>query len=292
MNKIRALRGATGSLLVAVLALAAPPPVHATEAVARLVESLTVDATDSDGTWTVNPLLAGKQYELQVAGTYTYGQGDSAADAECSQLKPDEAWNRNRYVAMTSYEDLLDMYLDNGAVDWQPSEADSLGCNSFNHTYTFRFVMPETRNIRLYLRDVEGSYYENAGSLVVRINQIEGEATAPPSTPSPAAPPAARAEPAPAPAGSALAPLPPRAQPAPLVYQSPAPPPPAAGRDELALSGLPTVPLPVEIPGPRSAADELVLLLAVAALTAVSSALAGRLRQGAVPRRTVRLISR
>lgn len=288
MNKIRALQGATGSLLVAVLALAGTPPVHAGQAVARLVESLSVDAADSDGAWTANPLLAGKQYELQVAGTYTYGQGDSAADAECSQLKPDEGWQRNRYVAMTSYEDLLDLYLDNGAVDWQPTEADSLGCNSFNHTYTFRFVMPETRNIRLYLRDIEGSYYENAGRVVVRVNEIEGEATAPSPAPAPSLPPAAGAAPAPAPAGAALAPSPPPAQPAPLVYRSPSPPA-TSGRDQLALSGLPIVPLPLEMPGPRSAAEELAMLAAVAALTAVTSALAGRLRRGAVPRRTVRL---
>lgn len=172
-----------------------------------VIETIVVDANDADGTWSSEPLTQGLVYELQVAGTFTYGQGDSRADAECSQLLPDETWQPNRYAAMSSYRDILDLYLDNDPVDWQGTETDALGCNSFNHTYVYKFTMPETRHIRLLVRDLDGSYHENSGGLNVRLRQLDAQAA------SPAAPAPAPAE---APTGpNAAPPAPPASGPAP-----------------------------------------------------------------------------
>jgi hypothetical protein len=265
--------------------------VRAQQGVGHYLESLAVDATDPDGTWSVHPLVGGNQYQLQVAGTFTYGQGDSAADAECSQLKPDPGWQPNRYVAMTSYEDLLDLYLDSSAVNWSAEDADALGCNTFNHTYSYRFVMPETRNIRLYIRDIDGSYYENSGALVVRIEQIEGDApTAPPAA---SQPPAAGAAPATAPVGAALAPVRPPAPGHNPASSAPSPaqvPEAVTAGDEVAMgsSGItPVVPLPVSLPDPPPPGRELATLLAVAAWGAVLSNVARRVRIVVLPRRSV-----
>lgn len=175
--------------------------------VPTVIESIVVDANDADGTWSSEPLSQGLIYELQVAGTFTYGQGDSRADAECSQLLPDETWQPNRYAAMSSYRDILDLYLDNDPVDWQGTETDALGCNSFNHTYVYKFTMPETRHIRLLVRDLDGSYHENSGGLNVRLRRLDAQAE------SPAAPAPAPAE---APTGpNASPPAPPVSRPAP-----------------------------------------------------------------------------
>jgi len=165
-----------------------------TAPVPTVIESIVVDANDSDGTWSSEPLTQGLLYELQVAGSFTYGQGDSRADAECSQLLPDETWQPNRYAAMSNYRDILDLYLDNDPVDWQPTDADALGCNSFNHTYVFKFTMPETRHIRLFVRDLDGSYQENSGGLNVRLRQLDAQAAAVESPAAAPAPPAAAAK--------------------------------------------------------------------------------------------------
>lgn len=289
MNTRRALRCAAGSLLVCVLALA--PSVRAQQGVGKFLESLAVDAADSDGTWSVHPLIGGNQYRLEVAGTYTYGQGDSAADAECSQLKPDPGWQPNRYVAMTNYEDVLDLYLDNSAVKWSSEQADPLGCNAFNHTYSFSFVMPETRNIRLYIRDLDGSYHENSGALVVRIEQIDTNVNTSPPPPAPT--PAAGAAPAPAPVGAALAPAH-RPAPASLAPATYGPPPPASEVappiDEFALgSGVtPVIPLPVSLPDPPPPGRELATLLAVAMWGGVIANVTRRVRIVVLPRPPVR----
>ena len=185
-----------------------PPPVS------NVLESIVVDANDPDGAWSSEPLTQGLVYELQVAGTFTYGQGDSRADAECSQLLPDETWQPNRYAAMSNYRDILDLYLDNDPVDWQGTESDALGCNSFNHTYVYKFTMPETRHIRLFVRDLDGSYHENSGGLNVRLRQLDAQAAssgapaaAAPSAPAQeaAVPPAPVSRPAPSAPATALA---------------------------------------------------------------------------------------
>lgn len=183
--------------------------------VPTVIESIVVDANDADGTWSSEPLTQGLVYELQVAGTFTYGQGDSRADAECSQLLPDETWQPNRYAAMSNYRDILDLYLDNDPVDWQGTDTDALGCNSFNHTYVYKFTMPETRHIRLFVRDLDGSYQENSGGLNVRVRQLDAQAAAPAAPASPpaeapsgsAAPAPQPAAPRPAPAGAPVSPF-------------------------------------------------------------------------------------
>lgn len=287
MNRNRALRCALGSLLVAVLSVAGAAPARAQKGLGHLVETIAVDATDPDGVYSVNALVGGANYRLEVAGTITYGQGDSGADAECSQLKPDEGWQRNRYVAMTSYEDLLDLYLDNSPVNWTPTEPDALGCNSFNHTYYFEFVMPETRQIRLFLRDIEGSYHENSGAFVVKLSQITEatQETAPSAPPAKGTPSAAGAAPAPAPAGAALAPTSTRA-PALASSLPPAPrPAPVPDGDEVEVAfGLVPVPVPS---GPGSVpepARQLASMVAVVAWTMVVTHLARRYRLVVVPR--------
>ena len=216
----------------------------------KLIETLAVDAGDYDGTWSSQPLVAGATYELRATGTYTYGQGDSRADAECSQLLPDETWNRNRYAAMTNYRDVLDLYLDHDPVDWQPTDADSLGCNGFNNTYTHQFTMPDTRHIRLFIRDADGTYEENAGGLSVKIREIDPHAEnvdGAEADDGAGAPPAATATASPAPAATrrvatpvapvSAAPVAPVAPIAPAEVAPPAPLPSELLLNEQALQG-------------------------------------------------------
>lgn len=295
MNTKSALRCLVGSLLVALIGLAGARPADAGEGVGHLVETLAVDASDGDGTWTGQPLFEGLHYELEVAGTFTYGQGDSRADAECSQLEPDPGWQRNRYVAMTSYQDLLDLYLDNSAVEWVPTERDAFGCNTFNHTYRFRFTMPETRHIRLYLRDIDGSYVENAGVLMVRLSQVEAAPEPEAAAPEPSSdPPAAEGAAATAP----VAALSPPAPSAPSLRGHSAPdlsrPDRAVDDQTVPVNELAVGPDPAALglvpvgPPPPSPLAELATMLAVMALTAVASSAARRLRDFSVlvtPRR-------
>ena len=242
--------------------------------VPTVIESIVVDANDADGTWSSEPLTQGLIYELQVAGTFTYGQGDSRADAECSQLLPDETWQPNRYAAMSSYRDILDLYLDNDPVDWQGTETDALGCNSFNHTYVYKFTMPETRHIRLLVRDLDGSYHENSGGLNVRLRRLDAQAESPAApTPAPAeapagtnaappAQPASRPAPGAAPVSGDAAPSTPASAPAELGPASQL----AIGEDTLA-----TGPAWGALPPAPSPRDELLQVLALLAwLSAVA----------------------
>lgn len=255
--------------------------------VPTVIESIVVDANDADGTWSSDRLTQGLVYELQVAGTFTYGQGDSRADAECSQLLPDETWQPNRYAAMSNYRDILDLYLDNDPVDWQGTESDALGCNSFNHTYVYKFTMPETRHIRLFVRDLDGSYQENSGGLNVRLRQLDAQAASPVApvaapTESPATPPAA-------PAASPVAGPTRPAAPAPASDGAPATTLPASAEtgpaSQLAIGEdvLTAGPAWGALPPPSSPRDELLQVLALVAWLAAVGLILRRFQFVVVP---------
>lgn len=99
-------------------------------------------------------------YLFQVNGTYAYNKDISgnSADAECTTGEmrptsgttvPDRSWQANRYplgafplgstnpATAQAGGDALDLYVDDGPVEWIPTVADATSalCNSSNHTY-------------------------------------------------------------------------------------------------------------------------------------------------------------
>ena len=116
-------------------------------------ETVIVDAHQSGGAVTAGYLVAGTTYTLTVTGVYEYGRGSSEADAECSNLDPDDTYQPQRYAALEPSEDLLDLYVDGRNVEWQPTKTDELGCNSIDHTYQQWYTPVSTGPLRLHVHD-------------------------------------------------------------------------------------------------------------------------------------------
>lgn len=157
----------------------------------QLVAAIAVPANDPAGVLTP-PLFTGVTYRFVVTGTYQYFPGFEA-DAECSVTPSDPARDVNRYP--TPDEDLLDLYLDDGAtngtadgpVAWRPAAgatADGLCAADPNRTYDTTIVPKIDAPVRAFIKDV--SYIDNASGLLLRIFRTPIVLTAPdPSAPLP-----------------------------------------------------------------------------------------------------------
>lgn len=160
------------AIVLAALAPVPGSPASAEDPVAGLTtETVRVDARSREGTVTVLPVLAGKTYLLEATGTYGFGGG--TADAECATTDGAD-WRTNLAADIGAstdpQEDLLDLYVAGGPVEWSPVEGGAGGCAVGNHVYRLLYVAPRTEPLGLRIHD--GGYGDNSGALVVTITRV------------------------------------------------------------------------------------------------------------------------
>lgn len=165
---------ATGLVLGALLAEAAAGPVAVAASqpsTAPYRETVVVNASTAAGSPTVAALVRGITYRITVTGTYGYGLDNGRADAECSNLPPDHSYTPHRFAALEPTEDLLDLYVNGIAVDWQPTKgSDPLGCNSVDHTYATMLTPSVTRQALFSIRERDNAHGDNTDGLTVRLS--------------------------------------------------------------------------------------------------------------------------
>ncbi|MGH8895130.1 MAG: hypothetical protein ACRDWY_17785 [Actinomycetes bacterium] len=119
---------------------------------------------------TAGALQQGRDYLVEVSGTYRYGAGaGQQADAECSRSSGDGTWRRDRSVhAAQPGEDHLDLYVD-GHDLYSDADVDTGGgCDVRTHTYRDTITPTRTGRVALELWDPTVPT-DNAGGLTVRI---------------------------------------------------------------------------------------------------------------------------
>ncbi|HUS60916.1 MAG TPA: hypothetical protein VMY34_01890 [Acidimicrobiales bacterium] len=147
-----------------------------------VVERLLVGSVNPGFTQTTGSLVGGTRYRITARGTYhwftTYRRAgteleppESLADAECSSQSL--AWTRNQFVVFDPRGDTLDLIVNDTNIDWVPSIADAVGCNTTDHTYTFTVTPAATSRFRFVVTDKDGfAYADNVGVLRVTIETI------------------------------------------------------------------------------------------------------------------------
>jgi hypothetical protein len=136
---------------------------------ALVSERLVLPAQRRAGVTTRGALQEGRQYLVEVSGTYRYADGRAAvADAECSTAR-NSSWQRDRSVRGDTWLDHLDVYIDGQDLY---AEADNYQeCDTDSHTY--RWVYEPTRDGRAPLRIWDPTRYsDNAGRLVVQVTDL------------------------------------------------------------------------------------------------------------------------
>jgi len=134
----------------------------------ELADTVTVNSAAPGGASTAVPLVAGTQYLIEASGAFAFGAGQG--DAECStQTGVDETWRRERFPTLGA--NLVDLFVDHKAVEWQPTTVDAQNCNSTAHVYRDEIVPATTGVINFNVNDVY--YGDNAGSLTVKVYRIK-----------------------------------------------------------------------------------------------------------------------
>jgi hypothetical protein len=167
-------RAATVALALLVLV----PLVHTPRAHAAfvdvgfgLVDSFTVDTTSPAGQQSTVLLRKGREYAVDVSGTFTYGVG--TADAECSTATNDATWKAQRYTGQfgDSTADWLDLYVGGAKVTWKPATGTD-ACDPTTHHYRIDLIPAETGRLQFAVRDT--FYGDNSGSLRVTVFIVGG----------------------------------------------------------------------------------------------------------------------
>jgi RHS repeat-associated protein len=156
------------SVLVSVVVAAAPTPTSADE---LLDETLTVPMNSSVGVLSssLDPTVS---YRFEVSGTYSYDASGNAADAECAVVAPSPVWQPNLYAALDPTGDLLDLYVNQQNVVWQPTTPDVVGCNATDHRYSLVFRPTEVGSVRFSVHDRTSAELDNVGALSVHITEV------------------------------------------------------------------------------------------------------------------------
>lgn len=153
----------------------APPYIPAPPAVERLL----VGSSVLNPTQTTNALEGGARYRIVARGAYhwftalrrgglTFNPPESLADAECSSQSV--AWTRNQFLVFDPLGDTLDLQVNATNVDWVPTIATGLGCNTIDHGYTIHVTPGGTNRFRFGVVDKGGfAYADNVGVLRVTI---------------------------------------------------------------------------------------------------------------------------
>lgn len=131
---------------------------------AHATEQVLLDAKDADGVVT-STLTQGTVYVLQISGSYRYGLEDGVADAECSNLPPDQTFQRNRYAPLEPDGDLLDVYVDGKDVEWQAVSPDLFNCSE-DHVYT---LTVEGQGQPLHLQVHDSGHSDNLGGFTIDV---------------------------------------------------------------------------------------------------------------------------
>lgn len=158
------------AMLAAALVLSIAP--STTAGAAGLSETVLVPSAHRTGNSTVNSLVAGRSYLFKITGSFSYGRigsGVGRADAECSNLPPDETFQRNRQALLEPGGDPLDVYVNGANIEWEAVSADSFGC-SRDHTYTYTYVPTVTAPAHFAVHERNNT--DNAGPLYVTVTEI------------------------------------------------------------------------------------------------------------------------
>lgn len=130
---------------------------------------VSVNSMNPAGTSTP-PLLAGRTYRLRASGTYGYWQGvpGTSADAECAQADfvpiNNPAFVRNQFGSGDN--DLLDVFVNDGNVEWLTSAGLAAGCDP-NHLFDHTLTASSNGPINLKVKDF--NYGDNSGSVQVQL---------------------------------------------------------------------------------------------------------------------------
>ncbi len=135
----------------------------------KSIEDITVDATNSAGTNTANPLTAGMSYIAKAVGTWLNQGGANPADAEYSTT---DSW-ATHMDGYTGYSpNILELQIN------QPSAFGNWGAYNSAHTYVQSFVQGTNgpANFRIYdgsddVNQDEGWFGDNSGSLDMNISE-------------------------------------------------------------------------------------------------------------------------
>lgn len=127
------------------------------------------------------PVIAGKQYRLEVSGNYTYYAYSASgweADAECSTTGSDLVPSANRYPDPRG-GDPLDVYVDDlqsdnlildGPVRWIPMGASTVSGCSNDHSYSLTFAATDSGPLQLKIFEQQLDWYEdNVGVLTAKL---------------------------------------------------------------------------------------------------------------------------
>lgn len=132
-----------------------------------LVETVKVSSRHRKGTRTRKALVRGRQYLLEVNGTYQYRRAKgNRADAECSTRKGAAWWQRERSLRSQQwYADHLDLYVDGN--DLYAQSDDGSECDR-GHAYRWVYEPGRTGRVPFAVWDPTG-YKDNKGKLTVRV---------------------------------------------------------------------------------------------------------------------------
>lgn len=123
----------------------------------QVVETVAVSARDSLGTHSGQVYQAGRVYDFYVTGRYSYGNGPSLADAECSQGPGDTSYQPARYGSRK-----LDLTLNGFEFQWTPT-----GEGACDETSTYRLTVAASGTGLVTFRIEDDSYGDNYGALSV-----------------------------------------------------------------------------------------------------------------------------
>lgn len=145
-----------------------------------LVDTVVVDSAASRGASTAVALEASKHYRLEAVGSYTFGFGSGAADAECARLLAGGPAVRNLLGATSPTDptsDPLDLLVNGGRVEWQPLAGDALGCDP-DHRY--ELDVPDGTSGQVAFRIDDSNHRDNAGSITVSVFELPSADDPPP----------------------------------------------------------------------------------------------------------------
>jgi hypothetical protein len=132
-------------------------------------ESVRLPAGRRGGVTTTGALQAGREYLVEVAGTYKYAShARSVADGECSTA-PRSDWQRDRSIRGDEWLDHLDVYIDGN--DLFADSDNGQECDTETHTYRWVYDAERTGRVPLRIWDPAG-HGNNSGALTVSITDL------------------------------------------------------------------------------------------------------------------------
>ncbi|MEO7817695.1 MAG: hypothetical protein ABIS18_00945 [Actinomycetota bacterium] len=141
------------------------------------VESLTVDASNPEGTKTRHPLVAGQKYRVVADGIYLYDRRrqEAKADPECTTTdtypSTDPVFKAKRnWDGISATDDVFDLTINNHQFEWGPLFDSGGGCNARDHAYALAFEPTTTDFARFSVRHTLPSVA--SGTLKVTIYRV------------------------------------------------------------------------------------------------------------------------